>query len=283
LALIEDTVFLISYLFPGEDSLDVMRRSKVLAKLRSGGIARICNFGHYLPYFPQTAAKNGYDGLWMDGEHRSWNPREVQSMLAFHHLADVDCFFRPPTLEKTGLYRILEDGAAGLIIPHVSTVEKAKSIVDAVKFPPMGDRGADGVGLDVNFTAGLPNYIEDSNRENAIAVQIETPQAVENVEEIAAVEGVDILFLGPGDLALRYGCKPSPSDPKLLEAIKLVSAAAQKHGKVWGMPVMTEKDMRIILDNGCRFMIHGSEFRMINNGLSAASAVMDKIFSEYES
>ena len=260
-----------------------MRRSKVLAKLASGGIARICNCGHYIPYYPNTAAKLGFDGIWMDGEHRSWNPREVQAMLAFHHLADIDCFFRPPTLEKTGLYRIFEDGASGVIIPHVSTVEKAQSIVNAVKFPPLGDRGADGVGLDADFTAGVPGYVDTANKETAIAVQIETPEAIENVEAIAAVEGVDILFLGPGDLALRYGCAASPSDPKLLEAIKRVSAAAQKSGKVWGMPVATEADMRIVLDQGCRFMIHGSEFRMINKGLTEASSVMDRIFSEYES
>lgn len=73
--------------------------------------------------------------------------REVEALLAFSHLFDIDIMLRPPTLEKTRLYRYLEDGAAGLMIPHVSTAGKAKMLVDAVKFPPLGDRGLDNAGL----------------------------------------------------------------------------------------------------------------------------------------
>lgn len=72
-------------------------------------------------------------------------------MLANFHLADIDCLLRAPTLEKTRLYRYLEDGATGLMIPHVSTAEKAKSLVESVEFPPIGDRGIDGAGLDSDF------------------------------------------------------------------------------------------------------------------------------------
>src|SRR3990172_4415964 len=113
-----------------------MRKSKVLAKIRAGKVARICATGHFIPFFPRHAAHFGYDGVWVDAEHRAFDPREVQAFLAYHQLADIDCIWRAATLEKTGLYRLLEDGASGVMIPHVSTPEKAKALVEAVKFPP---------------------------------------------------------------------------------------------------------------------------------------------------
>ncbi len=78
-----------------------MRRSKVLEKIRAGEVARICALGHYMPYFPKLAAHFGYDGIWVDGEHRAFDPREAQAFIAFHHLADIDCIWRTATLEKT--------------------------------------------------------------------------------------------------------------------------------------------------------------------------------------
>ena len=130
--------------------------------------------------------------------------REVEALLLTSHRFDIDIMVRPPTLEKTGLYRYLEDGAAGLMIPHVSTVEKAEMLVQAVKFPPIGDRGLDNAGLDADYHIHDPDpYAAWANRETFLCVQIETPEAVRNVDAIAAVNGIDMIFVGPGDLGLR--------------------------------------------------------------------------------
>ena len=120
-----------------------MRHSKTLARLKRNEVARICCLGHYIPAFVKHAAHFEFDCIWLDLEHRNWTHRDVQAILAFSHLFDIDVMVRAPTLEKTELYRYLEDGAAGLMIPHVSTVEKAEMLVDAVKFPPIGNRGLD--------------------------------------------------------------------------------------------------------------------------------------------
>src|SRR2546426_325204 len=143
-----------------------MRKSKVLSKIRSGDVARICCMGNFIPSFPKIAAHFNYDGIWVDGEHRAFDAREAQTLMAFHHLADIDCIWRASTLEKTALYRLLEDGAAGVMIPHVSTPEKAKALVQALKFPPMGDRGVDSAGLDADFLISLKTYdTQEVNRE----------------------------------------------------------------------------------------------------------------------
>ena len=134
-----------------------MRPSKTLAKIRSGQTVRMCVLGHFHPPFIHQAARAGFDCIWLDLEHRLIDEREVQALLTHFHLADIDCMLRPPTLEKTRLYRYLEDGSSGLMIPHVSTADKVRNLVYAVKFPPLGDRGIDAAGMDVLFD--LPDPI----------------------------------------------------------------------------------------------------------------------------
>src|SRR5437667_2822377 len=124
-----------------------MRASKVLRKLRDRQVVRICTTGSFLPFYPKMAAHCGFDAIWVDGEHRVFNAHDAQSFIAYHHLADIDCLWRPATLEKGQLYRLLEDGATGLMIPQVSTPEMARQLVEAVKFPPLGERGLDGSGI----------------------------------------------------------------------------------------------------------------------------------------
>lgn len=257
-----------------------MRKSKVLAKLRAGKVARLCSSGAPLAALPAIAAHFRYDGVWMDGEHRAWDPKEVDAAIARHHAADIDCLWRPSTKEKNALYRLLEDGASGLMIPHVSTPEQAKELVQAVKFPPLGDRGLDGGGRDASFWVGAPrDYTTQANRETFLVVQIETPQALENAAAIAAVPGVDVLFIGPADLALRLECSPAVSDPKMMEAQRKVAVAAQQHGKAWGRPVGTAEDARIIVEQGAQLVAMGSDFSALLSHFSHCSAALDEILA----
>lgn len=251
-----------------------MRQSKTLAKLREGKLARICGMGHFLPSFVRHAAHYGFDAIWLDLEHRCMNDREVQALLGYFHLFDIDCLVRPSTLEKTKLYRYFEDGVSGLMIPLVSTAEKARMLVDAVKFPPIGERGLDGAGMDSDFVLqGGEGFTDRANRETFLFVQIETPEAVDNVEEIAAVEGVDGLFIGPADLTLRYRHKPGGGD--LGEAEQRVAAAAEKYGKPWGRPAFSQEDMKHLHDAGARLIAHGGDFMAIKNMLEETAGKFD--------
>ena len=255
-----------------------MRTSRVLKRLRNGQVARICSTSHFIPYFPHLAAHFGYDGVWVDGEHSNWNPREIEAMITQHHLADIDCVWRTPTVEKSKLYRLLEDGATGLMIPQVNTLERARELANATKFPPIGDRGLDGAGMDAGFWVKKPDdYPQFANRETFLVVQIETPLALENAEAIAALAGVEVLFMGPGDLSMRLGCKPSLQEPKLRAALETMIAAAHKHGKPWGYPVGTVQDAKLILDMGCRFLVFGYEMWGIHNHLESCRAQLDKL------
>jgi 2-keto-3-deoxy-L-rhamnonate aldolase RhmA len=183
---------------------------------------------------------------------------------------------RTPTRQKTKLYRYLEDGASGLMIPLVSTAEEAKELVQSVKFPPIGQRGLDGAGLDGDFyLQNLDAYPEEANRETFLVVQIETPEAVRNAGEIAAVEGVDGLFIGPGDLGLRIKRGPSGT-PTMQQSIEMVAAAAKKHGKAWGQPVGSVEQMKQLHALGGRLLAHGSEWWGMVQMFERATALYDE-------
>jgi 2-keto-3-deoxy-L-rhamnonate aldolase RhmA len=235
-----------------------MRKSKTVARIRSGEVIRVCVLGHYIPAYVCHAARAGYDCIWLDLEHRALSIREVQAILAYSHLYDIDIMLRPPTLEKTGLYRYLEDGAAGLLIPHVSTVEKAKMLVDAVKFPPLGDRGLDNAGLDADFLIhDADEYVAWANRETFLCVQIETPEGVRNVDSIAAVEGLDMIFVGPGDLGLRLR---QSGEMTLDEAWEIVASACKKNSVAFGGPTLAFEEMQKRRDQGAQLLVNSGEF-----------------------
>ncbi len=237
----------------------------------------MCCLGHFVPAYIRYAAEYGFDCIWLDLEHRTMSDREVQSLLAHFHLFDIDCMLRAPTLEKTRLYRYLEDGASGLMIPHVSTAQKARMLVDAVKFPPLGDRGLDGAGLDSDFLLqGGEDYSEAANRETFLVVQIETPQAVANADEIAAVAGVDGLFIGPGDLGLRI--RRTETDLTLQQAFETVAAAAARHGKAWGSPASSAEHLRQLHDQGARLIAYGGEFHALIEMLKNHSRDLSEIY-----
>jgi 4-hydroxy-2-oxoheptanedioate aldolase len=256
-----------------------MRKSKVLAKWRNNEFARFCAMGHVLPFFVRYAAHFGFDGIWIDLEHRNMNDREVQHLQALCHLYDIDCMIRTPTLQRTRLYRYLEDGAAGLMFPFVSDVETAREIVHSPRFPPLGNRGLDGAGLDCGFgvDSWRPNstYIEDANRETFIVAQIETPEAVANAAEIAAVDGIDALFVGPGDLGLRLNADTS-IEMTIDSAVAQVAEACRQHGKVWARTASSIEELDSYRKQGSQMVPWGGDFALMNV-LKTASEELDSI------
>ena len=248
-----------------------MRNSKVLAKFRAGKPAKFAQTGLFIPHFVALAASIGYDAIWLDLEHRAFDPREVQSLITYFHLYDIDCMVRPATREKAVLYRYLEDGAAGLIIPHVNDVETARDLVQKVKFPPLGDRGIEGNSLEANFgldTAANRNVLVDhALRETFLILQIETPQALAQVEEIAAVPGIDGLFFGPADFGIRI---PHMSDAERItldQAMQRVAKACRANGIKWGSMPASVDDVRRHAELGSDMHIWGHDPRALKAGL----------------
>lgn len=257
-----------------------MRKSKVLTKLRSGDFARVCGLGHFLPFFISHASHRKYDGIWLDLEHRTMNAREVQAILAYCHLNNIDCMVRPPSQHHTDLYRYLEEGAAGMMFPFVNNPETAKKLVDAAKYPPLGNRGVDGAGLDGNYSleAWAPGstYFQDANRETFLVAQIETLEGLENAEAIGAIEGIDVLFVGPADLGRRLGGSSLGSAVTLEQAIQRVAQAAKKSNKAWGITASSLDKIAHYRKMGAQLVPWGGDF-YLTGILEKCSQELDQI------
>lgn len=255
-----------------------MRKSKILAKVRAGQPARLAMMGYFLPPFVAYAAHLGYDGIWLDMEHHNFDDREVQALMAFFHLYDIDCVVRPPTREKARLYRYLEDGATGFVIPHVNDVETARDLVQSVKFPPVGDRGIHGRGLEANFALDNRDaLVENALRETFLLVQIETPQALAQAEAMAAIPGLDGLYVGPADLGMRLKLLPEADQMHVNKAIDQVSRICRQQGKMWGSLAATEDDLILQRDLGSQFIVWGVDARILLSGLTAAKADLERV------
>lgn len=259
-----------------------MRRSKVVAKLKRGQFARMAAMGHYLPFFVRYAAHYGYDGIWFDLEHRAMDAREVQSILTLCHKYDIDCMVRPPTRERTRLYRYLEDGAAGFMIPFMTDGEVARHIIDCTKFPPLGNRGIDGAGLDADygvdhFHTEPSTYLRDAVDETFIVGQVETVDTLSNLDEIASMEGIDVLFIGPADLGHRLAV--SDTNLTLDDAITKVAETARRHNKAWGITAGSPEDIARYRSLGAQMVPWGGDFSLMKV-LEGCSQDLDAVLGE---
>ena len=238
-----------------------MRPSLIRSRLRQDQAVRIAFLYYPAAMMPAHAAQAGFHALCLDAEHNTWDRREIQRMVALHHLADIDCLVRTGSRNANELYHLLEDGVTALMCPLVNTAADAAALVAAVKFPPLGQRGLDGAGLDNNFyLQGTEKYPATANAETFLIVQIESPEALANLDRIAGTPGLDGIFIGPGDLALRLGCPMDWTQPKLIAAEDAVAAAAKKHGIAWGRPAGNVEQIARIMRKGGRLIAHGSDF-----------------------
>ena len=241
-----------------------MRPSLIRSRLRQDKTVRIACMYYPVPMMPAHAAKAGFDAIWLDAEHNTWERREIQRLIAQHHLANIDCVVRTGSRHATDLYHLLEDGASGIMIPLVNTPEDAAAVARAVKFAPLGQRGLDGAGLDNDFYLnGAATYPAAANAETFLMVQIETPEALDAVDAIAATPGVDGLFMGPSDLSLRLQCPLDWTHPKLIAAEDAVAQAAARHRIAWGRPAGNAEAIARIVRKGGRLIAHGSDFSAI--------------------
>lgn len=195
------------------------------------------------------AAGMGFDFLWIEMEHSPITLETLRNMvLATRGLRAVP-FARVPVNEVWTAKRVLDAGVCGVIFPFTSTPELARQAAAACRYPPLGCRGS-GPGL-ATFSWPAAEPYHDSADRNVVAVAIiEEARAVDRIEEIAATDGIDALFIGTSDLSFSLGLRGRQDDPRLEQAIAKVVAAARKHGKICGRPARNREKLREYIDQG---------------------------------
>ena len=183
------------------------------------------------PAIMQLLSIAGFDFCIIDNEHGPFNIETIADLSRAGRCYGVTPIVRVPELAYPYLAQSLDVGAQGIMLPRVYNVEQVKAALDIVKYPPQGNRGCALNRGHTNFQPGpVLDIMARANQENLVVIQIETKEALEQVDEIAAVPGVDVLFIGPNDLSISLGVAGPPTSPTMVAAIEKVVAACQKHG-----------------------------------------------------
>jgi len=209
-----------------------LRSSRVLSLIRRHQLPTILKINLSDPRVIEIAGLSGVDAVWLCTEHvpNDWIGLENQIRAARLH--NIDSIVRVGRGSYSDYIRPLEAGATGILVPHVADADEARQIVEWVRFHPIGKRALDGGNIDGQFCmVPMDDYLHHSNTERIVILQIESPEALEHVEQIAAVPGFDGLLFGPGDFSHRVGKAGQLDAPEVVAARKRVAAAARKHGK----------------------------------------------------
>src|SRR5436190_2238968 len=232
-----------------------MRKSIVKEKLRRN--EAVIGVALHLtdPSVYEMTSLAGFDYIWMDLEHHAYSVETASNLMRAARVGTSDIMARPAKGEFMRIGRLLESGAHGILYPRCDNADEAREVVRWSKFGPLGTRGFDGANGDMPYCSmDMAEYVRMANDETWIVIQIEDPKALEHVDEIAAVEGVDVIMLGPADFSILAGIPGQLTHPKVLEAIAKVKAAADRHGKAWGTPGLNPQRMRELLDQGARWL-----------------------------
>ena len=212
----------------------------------------------------------GLDGVWFDQEHSAIAHRELETLLIACRAARLPAFVRLAPTDYATVMRPMEAGAEGIMAAQIRTVEQVTQIVDWAKYPPQGTRGLFLGNYEAGYaTADQGLHIDRANRDRWLAIQIETPEAVENVDQIAAVSGVDCLFLGPGDLACTLGVPGQVMHPKCLAALERVAAVCKAAGKPWGVLTRGAEHAAKCRELGCQLFSLVGDLDLIHRGFQA--------------
>ena len=245
-----------------------MRRSRMLEKLRRGEYVTMAQ-SWVIPHWKIVDIMGfvGFDGVWIEHEHSDFSHGELSQMILAARAHDMDSVVR---VERTGyndIIKPLEAGATGIVVPHCMSGEDAKSIVREAKFSPLGMRGSGGsTDSDYGMMERM-EYFRHANSETFVAGIIEDKEAVEDVDAIAATEGIDMLLMGPGDLSQSYGIIGQIKHELIERATDRVAEACAKHGKWWGMPVGSREEGERALKRGARIIQTANEQSLIVSAL----------------
>ena len=236
--------------------------------LRAGKTLIGCWVSLANPITTEILGLAGFDWLLIDGEH---SPNElasfVQQLMALKDSASAP-FVRPQWNDVVLIKRLLDAGFYNFLIPCVETAEEARMAVAATRYPPAGIRGVS-VSMRSNHYGTVKDYQQVINDNITVTVQIESPKAVENVDAICAVEGIDAVFIGPSDLAASYGHLGNPAHPEVQAAMRRIIDRAKAHGTPVGTLAPVESDARRYMEMGVTMVAVGSDQGVFRAGTQA--------------
>jgi len=224
------------------------------------------------PAVAEILAEVGFDWLFIDGEH---GPLETSDILAILQAVGdrVACVVRVPAAEEVPIKKVLDLGAAGIIAPQVNTVEQAEGVVRYARYAPAGARGV-GLARAHGYGMHFAEYLKSANEQVAVIVQAEHAQAVDNIEAIVKVEGIDAVLLGPYDLSASLGKMGQIDDPAVTGAIDHVTKTCRAAGMPLGYFGVTADAVRPYVERGYTLIVAGVDTLLLGG---AAKSLLSEL------
>ena len=218
-------------------------------------------------------ATSGYDWLFIDMEHNSMDIDIASQISVAAQDAGITPIVRVPDFAHHHATRVLDCGAMGVVFPHVDNADIDKKLVSYCLYPPKGHRSMTGVLPQLDFKQQpIADVASTINKNMLIVIMLESPEAIDNVDSIAAIEGVDVVLIGTNDLCMEMGIPGDYSNPKVKDAYIKVIEACKKYGKTPGMGgVYNEELMSEYIKMGMRFILSGSDLSFMMQSASQRS------------
>ncbi len=220
----------------------------------------------------EILAATGFDWIWLDLEHSPLGPLEAQAVMQAVS-GRTDVIIRVPLNDEIWIKKVLDTGASGILVPQVNTAEEARRAVRFSKYPPVGTRSV-GVSRAHAYGTNLQGYLENANQSLAVIVQAEHILAVEHIEEIAAVEGLDAVLIGPYDLSASMGIPGQVESPEVQAAIRRVLDVCRSRGLPAGIFAATGERARAFVEQGFTLVGAASDTLLLDQ---AARALLAKL------
>jgi len=222
------------------------------------------------PVAIEVTAAAGVDFICIDWEHAQISRERIEDLVRAADVHGVPAMVRVPGHAPEAIAAVLDAGAAGVLVPRVSTADQARAAVQATRYPPIGARGV-GPGRAAAYGYRIPDYLSAANKQLLLAIQVETAEGLSNIDAIAAVDGVDVIFIGPGDLSVSIDAMGPAGAKKLNEAIEKIAKAAIHAGRTAGIFRPSPDDIGTWAKTGIRFFILASDTMFL--GASVASGM----------
>ncbi|MEZ6049421.1 MAG: aldolase/citrate lyase family protein [Planctomycetaceae bacterium] len=224
------------------------------------------------PATAEILAGIGFDWLFIDGEH---GPLETGEILSILQVVDHKgaCLVRVPALGETAIKKMLDLGAAGIIVPQVNTAEQAADVVRFSRYAPLGARGV-GLARAHGYGMSFQDYLDNANESVSVVVQAEHAQAVENIESIVKVPGVDAVLLGPYDLSASLGHTGELDHPTVVEAIDHITETCLKASMPLGYFGVNAKAVQPFIDRGYSLIVAGVDTLLLG---SSANRLLNEL------
>lgn len=210
----------------------------------------------------------GFDFLCIDAEHSPIDRGTAEQLIRAADVSGVPAIVRVPGLNAEAIASVLDSGAKGVLVPRVGTAEQAIAAVKATRYPPYGERGV-GPGRAAAYGSGISECLSKANDELLLAIQIETAEGLQNIEAIAAVDGIDVIFIGPGDLSVSLNAMGPEHAERLNQAITTIVTTSQKAGKVTGIFRLSTNDINDWRGLGVSFFVVASDTMFLAAGAQA--------------